>query len=163
MILKSRYKTSNLAAIILTIVLLSGCSSKPAFFETFTFEKGIWNRFKFLNFEFQTENPENAYNLYAVISFNEYINIEMLPVNMVISLPDGGERIKDYNIYLKERTGNFKGEKKEGKYELKVLLRENFQFPGKGKVGIEIENLNPKLETPGILSFGILIEKFRDK
>lgn len=147
---------------LLSWILLAGCASKPAYFETYKFENGIWNRFKFLNYEFQISKPENSYNLSAIITFNEFTNIEMLPVNVVMTLPGGEERIKDYNLFLKDRDGVFKGEKKEGNYELKVVLRENFQFPEKGLVKIEIENLNPKIETPGILSFGIMVEKYKE-
>jgi len=147
-----------LAAIILN-TFFAGCSSKPAYYDAISFEKGSWNRFRYLNFEFLTDNPEMTYDLSVIITYNDYINIDMLPVNVVMVLPGGEERIREYNIFLKERNGAMKGEKKEGRYELKVLLRESQQFTEKGPVKIEIENLNPKLETPGVLSFGLLVEK----
>ena len=123
------------------------------------FKNGAWERFEFLKFELPIENTKAKYDISVELSVTSDFPAESLCVNVVMTTPSGEERIKDYNLPLKDRNGIFLGTKTEGIYHLSVPIRKEMRFNEAGACKFEIENLMTKYVTPGIIEFGIKMEE----
>ena len=147
--------------ILLAIVgfLAAACDTGKTVSEVHKFKNGVWERFDYLNFQLPVEDSKAAFDLSVELSFTSAFPAESLYVNVVMTTPSGEERIKDYNFTVKDANGNFLGTKTEGVYRLSVRIRKGIQFNEAGICKFEIENLMPKYVTPGIIDFGINLQK----
>jgi gliding motility-associated lipoprotein GldH len=139
--------------------LAAACDTGKTVSETHKFKNGVWERFELLNFQLPVEDSKAAFDLSVELSFTMAFPAESLYVNVVMTTPSGEERIKDYNFTVKDANGNFLGTKKDGVYRLSVPIRKGIQFNEAGICKFEIENLMPKYVTPGIIDFGIKLQK----
>lgn len=140
------------------LMLTLACSREEPVSQFHTFTNGVWDRFKFLNFELPVEEAGNLYDIDIVIRYTEEFPEDVLHVNFVMIGPVGEERIRDYNFILRDREGNITGTREDSYYERVITLREGIRFHGKGTLKIEIENLMTKFLTPGIVELGIVME-----
>ena len=146
--------------LLAVIGLLAGaCNNNKPVSQTHKFKNGVWERFDFLNFELPVENNKAPYDISVDLSFTSEFPAESLYVNVVMTTPSGEERIKDYNLTVKDRNGNFLGTKTDGVYHLSVPIRKGIRFNEAGICKFEIENLMPKYVTSGIVDFGIKLEE----
>jgi gliding motility-associated lipoprotein GldH len=144
-------------------LLAGGCNKTAPILQIHKFKNGEWERFEFLNFELPVEKDRVAYNISVELSFIAAFPSESLYVNVVMTTPSGEERIKDYNLTVKDRDGNFLGTKTDGIYKLSIPIRKGIRFNEAGVCKFEIENLMTKYVTPGIIDFGIKMEKNEKK
>jgi len=149
----------TLLLIVVFGVLAGGCSKTAPILQIHKFKDGEWERFDFLNFELPVEKAKVAYNISVELSFTENFPAESLYVNVVMTTPSGEERIKDYNLTVKDRDRNFLGTKTDGIYKLSIPIRKGIRFNETGVCKFEIENLMTKYVTPGIIDFGMKLEK----
>jgi gliding motility-associated lipoprotein GldH len=139
--------------------LAAACNNNKPVSQTHKFKNGVWERFDFLKFELPVENIKATYDISVDLRFTSEFPAESLYVNVVMTTPSGEERIKDYNLTVKDRNGNFLGTKTDGVYHLSVPIRKGIRFNEAGICKFEIENLMPKYVTSGIVEFGIKIEE----
>jgi gliding motility-associated lipoprotein GldH len=143
------------------ISILAGCRQHLPEVRFQTFGDGVWERFDFVNFEFEIDEPGRDYNIYLTVRYNEEFQGQFLPVNLMMRTPSGGERIREFNLLLRNRAGEFTGEQKEDIYELSTLTHPGISFNERGKCKFELENLSTKYFTPGITAIGIVLEPVR--
>jgi len=139
--------------------LAAACDTNKPISQTHKFKNGVWERFEFLNFELPVENSKAPFDISVDLRFTSEFPAESLYINVVMTTPSGEERIKDYNLTLKDRDGNFLGTKTDGVYRLSVPIRKGIRFNEAGICKFEIENLMPKYVTSGIVEFGITVEE----
>ena len=139
--------------------LAAACNNNKPVSQTHKFKNGVWERFDFLKFELPVENITAPYDISVDLHFTSGFPAESLYVNVVMTTPSGEERIKDYNLTVKDQNGNFLGTKTDGVYHLSVPIRKGIRFNEAGICKFEIENLMPKYITSGIVDFGIKIEE----
>nr|NQU89081.1 hypothetical protein [Bacteroidota bacterium] len=144
-----------------TIVLmfpLFSCNRMEPVTRVHTFNEAVWERFDPLNFDFPIKDPDLYYNIKMVVLHTEAFPSDALSVNVVMNTPSGEERIKDYNIILRDRNGIYLGKETDGLFTRIVTMREGLKFQKAGVCRFEIENLMTKYFTPGIIEFGIVLE-----
>jgi len=151
----------NLFLVIVVVSVFAGCVRHYPVSQFHDFEGDVWERFLFVTLEFDIVEINHDYNIYLVVRYNEDIQGQYLPVNLMMRTPSGGERIRDFNFLLRNRAGEFTGEEKEGFYELKTLTHPGISFSERGKCKFELENLSTKYFTPGITEIGIVLEPAR--
>jgi gliding motility-associated lipoprotein GldH len=139
--------------------LAAACNNNKPVSQTHKFKNGVWERFDFLNFELPVENSKASFDISVDLRFTSDFPAESLYINVVMTTPSGEERIKDYNLTVKDRNGNFLGTKTDGVYRLSVPIRKGIRFNEAGICKFEIENLMPKYVTSGIVEFGIKLEE----
>ena len=153
-------KTESIFVLLsMAMFLLTSCSNQKVFEEYNKFDNFSWNRFDIVKFEVDFENTETDYDI--------YINIRHLPeypytffnFNFTINTPSGEMRTSDYEIDLFNKKGERLSECLGDYCDLKIPLRNGFRFSEPGTAIFEIENRMTKLETPGVMEVGLIIEK----
>ena len=145
----------------ITILLLTtffACRNDIRLSASKSFDGAVWERFDYLHFDFQIDEPQREYNVQAFVRYNEDFKDEKLPVNVVMVMPSGEERIREYVLALRDETKKPLGASRDGYYELTTSLRQGLTINETGKMQVEIENLRSKAYTEGIVTFGIILE-----
>jgi gliding motility-associated lipoprotein GldH len=148
--------------LLLIFISFASCKDDNAVSQIHTFTTATWERFEQLNFEFALDDMEEEYDISVVVKHTALFPAETLYINVVMMTPGGEERIKDYNLFLMDRDGNYIGYETDGIYNCTILIREGMRFYETGLLKFEIENLMPKYHTPGIIEFGIVMEPVKD-
>jgi gliding motility-associated lipoprotein GldH len=150
----------NIIGILLLFVLagLASCNRDKPVSQIHTFTSATWDRFEYLDFEFALDDVEEEYDISVVIKHTAQFPADALYVNVVMITPGGEERIKDYNLFLKDRDGNYIGYETDGIYNCTILIRKGMRFREAGLLKFNIENLMAKYYTPGIIEFGIVMD-----
>jgi len=153
----------NIFGLMIFVALaFAGCNSRQPVSQIHTFTNATWQRFEHLNFQLPVNKAGAAYDISVVIRYTKQFPAAALPVNLVMNTPGGEERIKDYNLYLKDKNGNFLGREEDGVYQITIPVRQGMIFEKTGTVKFDIENLMPKYYTTGIAEFGIVMEEAED-
>jgi len=125
----------------------------------YPFQSESWQRFNILEFELQVEESEEAYEVVFFARHNQDFLYHSLDFNMVMNTPSGEERINEYKLKVKNRAGQLLGRCEDEICEVTIVLKKEIYFNKSGLLVIELENLTPRMETPGLLGVGIRIEK----
>jgi hypothetical protein len=107
-----------------------------------------------LNFEIPIEKG-NTYDIYLFARFANDYPYETLDFNMVMNTSAGEERINEYQMEVKSKSGNFCIECSKDSCVGTILLKREINIARPGVLKIEIENLTPRILTEGILGVGI--------
>ena len=140
-------------------VFAVACDRNEPVSQSHTFANATWARFDHLNFEFPIEDIEEEYDFTIIIRHTAKFPADALSINVVMNTPGGEERIRDHNLFLKDRDGVFIGYETDGIFNRIIKLREGMRFQETGLVKFDIENLMTKYYTPGIINFAITIEE----
>jgi len=147
--------------IVLSVFLLvafTGCRKDTSISQVHNFTDNTWQRFNFLNFEFQIEEIDKPCDIFVILRYNDDFPSQALLINLVMNLPSGEERIREYKLAVRDDDEKLLGEKKAGYFERIIPIRKKIKFNETGLVKFEIENLMTKYFTPGLTEFGIVLE-----
>ncbi|MDP1621815.1 MAG: hypothetical protein Q8M08_05710 [Bacteroidales bacterium] len=113
-----------------------------------------WMRFNLLSFEIPVDEV-NVYNVYLFARFVPDFQYETLDFNMVMTTAAGEERINEYQMDVKSKSGEYFIACTKDSCQGTILLKRELNLSKPGILKIEIENLTPRLKTEGILGVGI--------
>lgn len=152
-------KFKSIFLLILATVVISSCNKQKVYFvQTYTFENGIWPRFEHVKFEVPA-NPSYNYDLVLEVNYDPNINYNMLPLHIISTTDDGEERIKEFQLRLKDAY-EFRGEmQNNGSIAYSHTIRSNFSVKEPTKYKIDIECFYPKYEIPFINSLTLRLVK----
>jgi gliding motility-associated lipoprotein GldH len=152
-------KTRLLSIVMLLLLpIFFACRNDVELVQTYNFEDARWQRFDYLHFDFLIDKPEGEYKVLALVRYTDAFQDEDLPINVVMALPSGEERIREYVLGLRDKNKKPQGILQEGVYEITALLHDGLTIGESGKMHVEIENLRSKAFTEGIVAFGIILE-----
>ena len=157
---------SFLITILLALILhlLSGCNRYTIVYEEYTkFDDLSWNRFDLLTFEMQVEDIASPYNIFLTVRHIPEVPYEELNLNFTIFAPGGDMRTTDYTLEFLDIDGNKQSDCLGDLCDLQVLLREGFRFSEQGLVRFELENKYTKVELPGIIEVGLMVQKINEE
>ena len=138
------------------VLLIIGCGKGESRELFHRFPDKLWARFNLLSFELPIEKPA-TYNIYLIARFSPDFKYETLDFNMIMNTPEGEERIFEYQMAVKSKSGNFLIGCSNDSCEATKLLKREIKLAKPGTLKIEIENLTPRLKTEGILGVGIRV------
>jgi gliding motility-associated lipoprotein GldH len=145
--------------ILITLaVITSACNRQKPVSKVHTFSNAVWERFNFVSFDFEITDINRDYDVYLIIRYNDDFLGRNLPVNLTMTTPSGGERIRDFSFFLRNAEGQITGEDKNGIYELVTLTHPGVFFSQPGTCHFELENFSSKYFTTGIVEVGIVLE-----
>ena len=147
----------NLAFAVILLLILAACQHDNSVSQIRNFTDSTWQRFDFLNFDFQIETTDEPYDILVLLRTTEDFPSQALLINLVMNLPSGDERIREYKLEVKDKEGEMLGEKKAGYFERFISIRKQMKFNEPGLLKFEIENLMSKYFTPGVVEFGIVL------
>lgn len=154
----------HLSVIFLLFTLaLVQCSGPDTVYEEHRyFENDTWHRFDKLNFAVPVDNIDKNYDIkFSMVYTSEY-QYDRIPVHVIMNTPAGEERIHEFKFNVRNKAGDFIGEKKGDSIHLKKTLWGGFVFNKEGKAKLSIEQLIPKYNTPHIKSAGIMLKQTKD-
>ncbi len=143
-------------AVILSTI---GCQEDSPNEIYYPFNNEIWQRFNILSFELSIEKADKPYKIVLFARHNKDFPFKALDFNMVMNTPSGEERINEYRLKVKNRAGEFLGSCENEICEATIVLKKEIYITKSGLLLIELENLTPRLETPGLLGVGVRLEK----
>jgi gliding motility-associated lipoprotein GldH len=140
------------------LLTLAACKSEPAYQKIHTMTGNTWNRFDNQVYKVPVNEAGKTYDIFLTMKRTADFPYEDLPVNVVLQTPSGEERIHEFTFKLSQ---SIKDQNQESSDSLnsKFLLWNEILISDKGACTISIENLIPKIATPGIAGIGIVMEK----
>ena len=141
------------------MVIFFSCVSHIEFEQYKKFEKQSWNRFNIIKFEVLVNDIKTDFDITLVIRHLPEFKIKELPVNVTFYMPSGEIRSAEHIIKFTDNAGESLSECLGDLCDLSFMLRKGFIFPENGTVRVEIENKWPRLELPGILEVGLVLQK----
>jgi gliding motility-associated lipoprotein GldH len=153
-------KYLNAMGIMLFIMFIfTNCKKEYPVEVYHTFQGNKWSRFEKIALEIPVEKTNTYYDLYLYMQYDSTYPFDNLYINVVMDLPSGETRIREYDFEMKEPNGSFKSEFTDGKGEIIFSLRKEIKFNETGTCLIEIEDLIPRIEITGIYRLGILLKR----
>jgi gliding motility-associated lipoprotein GldH len=149
-----------LAALFITSLTMS-CTRPGPVEQYISFPDSTWYRFNKMNFELPVKPSEKAADIILFARVTREFPYGTLEFNMILDDASGEERIKEGHLNVKDADGNFKGRFEGDSCYLETVLVRNFRVTEKGMMRIELENLVPRLKTPGLLGVGIRVDYSR--
>ena len=143
--------------LIISLIIISACSHQRSAEKRISFPLESWPRFTILKYEFPITETERSYDILFELRSSKSFASDDLSLNMVLYTPSGEERIKEYKMPIKDKTGSFVGTFNEDTCITKLVLKRDLFCSVKGTMKLEIENINPKMETEGVYSASLIL------
>ncbi len=115
----------------------------------------VWDRFNVLDFRLSAKSKGEYSDLVLYIWFTDSFEAENLPVNIIINNPSGEERILEVLFEVRDAKGAFIIPCKADTCCREYLIQRGLRVTEDGILSVQIENLYPKITTPGIAGVGI--------
>ncbi|MCX6269214.1 MAG: hypothetical protein NTW16_17985 [Bacteroidetes bacterium] len=141
---------------VLIVFLTSACGKVGNSELYHRFPEKSWARFNLLSFEMPVTKAD-SYNIYLFARFTPEFQYETLDFNMIMNTPSGEERIKEYRMPVKSKSGEFCIDCSKDSCEGTILLKKELHLTKPGILKIEIENLAPRTTVAGVLGIGIRV------
>jgi len=149
-----------ITGLILVLFFGTGCRKGENYELYHRFSNKSWERFNLLSFEIPIKKT-GMYDVHLFARFTPDFQYEMLSFNMIMNTPAGEERIREYQMDVRSKTGDFINGCSGDSCEGSVLLKKELNISRPGVLKIEIENLTPRLLTEGILGVGVSVAASR--
>lgn len=141
------------------LVIPFACNKNDRQCQFVSFDNQAWKRFEKQKFGFPVINTSASFDIKLILRHNDDYPFDNLYINVVMEMPGGEERILEQDFRVRDALGNFLSNDRNGYRELSFYLFKGLHFSGKGVCSMEIENLIPKMEIPGILELGVCLQK----
>ena len=152
-------RNSPWTSLLLVMILMISCSHEKQEERKILFSNNSWQRYDILKFEFPITEAGGSCDLLFELNCSKSFMYDDLPLNMVLNSPSGEERIKEYLMKIRDKNGECTGTIKGDSCYTRLVLKKGLYCSRKGVLKVEIENLNPKLQTEGIYSAGMILIK----
>ncbi|MDR0367587.1 MAG: gliding motility lipoprotein GldH [Bacteroidales bacterium] len=141
------------------ILLLGvGCSSKKDTTEiTVFFPNYIWNRFEPVDTVFTVSDANKVYDVSLMLSIMDGFKLDMIPLEIVITSPDGQENIITKTFALKDKEGNHIGSVFGNTWTVELPVYTQKEFQPEGKYTISILNRTQYYDLPLVKSLSLKI------
>lgn len=150
-------------SLILLSPWLFSCDENRIYEANLDIEKTDWNKNDTLVFDFNIEDPNQAYNLYYNLRYsNSYPFYNLFTKyficdssGVVLKSPAVAEDMYLFDV----KTGKPLGKGLGDIYDQQVSFLKGYKFPAKGDYKIKVLQYMRNDPLPGIVSFGIRVEK----
>ncbi|MEI6455183.1 MAG: hypothetical protein WCO93_02750 [bacterium] len=145
----------------MVLLILSGiliaCGREKPNQVYYPLKNDTWHRFNILKFDLPIRKDMGSVDVYFTVEVTKEYEYDNLDFNMVMNTPSGEERINAFQVKIKSGTGSFLGSYHGDSCGYQMPLKKDLSLSVPGTLSIEIENLNPRIETRGISGVGILL------
>ena len=143
--------------LFIILIFLAACSHEKPLEKRIYFPAGSWPRYNILKFELPVTGNERSIDVIFELRCKRSFIYDELPLNMVLNTPSGEERIKEYKLQIRDKNGSYTGILSGDTCITSIFLKRKLYCSRKGGLKVEIENLNPRLETEGVISAGLIL------
>ena len=143
---------------MIAFLALAACKPEPAYQKFHEMQGNTWSRFDNQTFEIPIEDTGKSYAIFLTLTRTSDFPYDEFPVFVTLKTPAGEERTKEFNFKLVDYIKTSDKEVNDSlSYEFP--LWKELQISDKGKCTLTIENIIPKIATPGIKKVGVLVIK----
>ncbi len=143
----------------LTALLFISCESGKVFQRYEDIPNNIWARDKTITFEVDIQDTAPNYNVELALRHSVYYAFANLMVNLSVQYPSGETRTRDYDFYVRNTDGSFKGEGTGDLYDITFPWLEDVKFPDKGTYKFTVNNVMPMVQTEDVMQIGLIVKK----
>lgn len=137
---------------ILLLLVSSSCSNKkPVYEQTMHFPDYQWNRFHIVEFNPEIKKLKKPYDMKLAITYTENYPYETIPVNTVLTYPNGQKNILRYVFLVKDKNG-FIGTVDGNKRSIEATIHSNKQLPETGIYTFTVQQLTQYYDLENIVS-----------
>jgi gliding motility-associated lipoprotein GldH len=151
----NRKKTIHLLKMILLAGILISCAREKSDQVYYPLKNDTWQRFNILKFELPVNEGNQRLDVLFFAELTQAYPFDNLDFNMVMNTPSGEERINSFQIKVNSGSGGPSGNCRGDTCLYELPLQKALFIAKPGVLTIEIENLNPRIETVGISGVGI--------
>ena len=145
------------------ISLFSGCSDKSEVTEIkVVFPNSIWNRFAPMDTEFEVNNVDKTYEVVVSLSVIDGFALEEVPLEIVITSPDGQQNIINRTIIIKKEE-NYVGKVYGDVWTTEQVVYSAKQFSQVGTYSVYIENRTQYYDLPKTVSLSFIVRPVKKK
>ena len=148
-----------LFGLLTSLLILSSCVGESVVFKEYVeMENMTWNRFNILEFEVPVKEND-IFDFKLFLRHHTDFPYGKLFVNITFYSPGGDMRSKDYDFDLKDYRGDWLANGMGELWDLEILIRKEMPFYESGTCKVRVENKYSKLDTPGIIEIGLIVQK----
>ncbi len=148
-----------LAGILISLIILTSCLRESVEFREYVeMDNMTWNRFNTLEFEVPVKEND-VFDFKLFLRHHTDFPFDKLFVNITFYSPGGDIRSRDYDFDLKDYRGDWLANGMGELWDLEILIRKEMPFYENGICKVRVENKYSKLDTPGIIEIGIIVQK----
>lgn len=147
-------------AILFVQLALVGCDNSHLYESNVDFDKKVWLADSLPVFQFQIEDPDQAYNIYWNVRNTVSYPFQNLYLTYYLEDTLGNTIVEDlYQMDLFEpRTGKPYGSGLGDIFSHQILALPNYQFDSAGMYQIRLQQYMRRDSLPEILSVGVRVE-----
>ena len=146
----------------LLFVFFLACTQPVIFENTRFFEHLIWNRFDFVEYDFEINNTNELVDLKVSFMHTASFATDYIVMNISLYDPDGGFRSRDYEFRLQDENMQWLGKEANNIYSLDFDVLKNQQFSQPGTYHIRIENKMTKFNLTNVVGIGFLVQQSKN-
>lgn len=144
--------------LLISVLAFTACKREPIYQKFHEMQGNTWSRFDNQTFEIPIVDEGKSYAIFLTLKRTADFPYDAFPVFVTLKTPAGEERTKEFNFKLVDY--NKIGDKEANdSLSYEFPLWKEIQINDKGKCTLTIENIIPKIATPGIARLGILLKK----
>ncbi|NQV03793.1 MAG: hypothetical protein HQ542_14175 [Bacteroidia bacterium] len=151
-------KQFNYLFFLFILILWTGCQQDNPNEVYYPFQNQTWQRFNILSFELPVNQSETPYKIVFFAKHNREFPYKSLDFNLIMNTPSGEERIREFQLKIRDNKEKLLRSCEEDYCEASIVLKKELYINKEGMLLIELENLIPRMETPGLLGVGIRLE-----
>lgn len=150
-------KTILLLAII--VALLTSCSKNKVFEKYITLKNYKWKRDMPVTFEVDIKDATTNYDVTLALRHTTFYAFANIKVNVIITYPSGDFRANEYDIFVRNTDGKFKGSGAGDLWDITYPVFMDITLPEPGIYKFEVWNVMPIVELPDIMDVGLIVRK----
>jgi len=136
------------------IICFSACNKqKPIYERTISFPNYQWNRFNTLEFTPEIKKLKKSYTFTLVITYKEGYLYETLPVNTVLTYPNGQKNIIRH-VFLIKKDNAYIGNKEGNQRQIEAVIHPDKIFSDAGVYAFSVQQLTQYYDLNHIVSVG---------
>lgn len=142
-------------------MVLISCNEKKIYDEHIDIANSVWNEDSLASFEFQVPSDTMGYRLYYNVRYLLGYPFYNLYISYYLEDSVGNSISSDLQeiILFDRKTGEPLGDGLGDIFDREVLIEENKSFPYRGKYKFKVKQFMRTKDLPGIMSFGLRLEK----
>ncbi len=130
--------------------------------QTIHFPDHQWNRFHIIEFMPEVKKVKKPYDIKLVLTYTEEYPYETIPVNTVLTYPNGQKNILRYVFLVKDKNG-FIGTVDGNKRSIQATIHSNKQLPEPGIYTFTVQQLTQYYDLENIVSVHCIVVPSKKK
>lgn len=151
-----------LSLIVIVFVLFQSCSKNKVYEKYIKIENHKWKRDNIITFDVEIKDTFSKYDIVLAIRHTTYYAFANIKVNVTMISPDKNLRTKDFNIFLRNNDGSFKGDGAGDLWDITYPVFTDISIEKPGTYVFEVQNIMPLFELPDIMDVGLVVRKVKN-